>query len=92
MKPVYHLYSWALVCNYESPYLAPEQCTKHLTGHRDKSGGKIVTTSQIIKANGHLIETRNSIYLLESPHPAYVKWCKDNNILFDIYDPIKIRR
>jgi len=45
------------------------------TGHR------IITTS-IIEANGRLIKTRNTIYVLGEMDERYKLWCKEHGIDF----------
>jgi hypothetical protein len=89
-KPVYKINNWSVVFD-SSPYSAPELSVRRLQGFKEGST-KAVTTSEIQDADGNLVRTRNSIYVLGQPDPEYLSWLSENNIKFNPISPIKIIR
>ena len=73
MKQVYKLENWGIINSEQDPYKAPELQTQCLVGDRIGHGDnlKSVKTSSIIGVSGKYVETKNSLYDLGEPDPAY---------------------
>jgi hypothetical protein len=90
------LSNWA--CEFPdggSDYTAPELrglcLVGDVTGHPRRPDGTRVKTSVIRKVSGRVIETRNSVYILEGdPHPAYLAWLVEHGREYDADEPIKV--
>lgn len=77
MKQMYKIENWGIIEHDPDPYKAPELRTFCLIGERIGTGDpymrKSIKTSRIIGKFGPLIETRNSLYELDSVDPEYEK-------------------
>lgn len=83
----YQLHKWAVVGDGD-PWVAPELCSKRLTGYRDKETKQVVT-SPIVKVEGKKITTRSgSVYILEDVSEQYREWLRDSGIPFNPEQPI----
>jgi len=94
---VYNLHKWA---TYKDPYAAPETglC---LTGYRDPEPDpagvdRKILTSLVVDVRGRRVKTASgSTYILQTPDPDFVKWCRENGVhdpTTDPENPIKDRR
>ena len=84
---MYQLHKWAVVGDGD-PWVAPELCSKRLTGYRDKETKQVVT-SPIVKVEGKKITTRSgSVYILEDVSEQYREWLRDSGIPFNPEQPI----
>lgn len=77
-----------------NPYQAPEIANISLSGEAYDDprflAGDTVYTSRVVKAEGLHVWTRNTHYRLGKPSPDYTKWCKENGIIIDPANPIKL--
>jgi len=77
------LENWRVVCT-GAAYMAPEARSLKLGGnvygHPGFIDGNPITTSSIIEVSGRRVRTRSRVYLLGTPSPDYVAWCKKNGI------------
>ena len=87
-KPQVVLVNWSVVAyDAANPYMPPEAVRMALSGdvvgHPDFEDGHYVTTSPIVGPvsvrDGMIIETANTMYLLDGPHPKYKEWCATNS-------------
>lgn len=90
------LENWSVVSTPISPYEAPELARMlihgEVYGNPRFIDGEPVTTSSVQKIEGNRVFTRNSVYELGTPAPAYVEWCKDNNVHVPTPEvPIKVK-
>lgn len=80
---VYKLDDWAVVTD---PYLAPEIQRPKLCGkvynHNFRKDGEEITTSAIVKVEGRLVHTRNSVYELLDIDPEWDKIFPDAEARF----------
>lgn len=72
MKPTYKLENWGIIyCeDFNDPYIAPELLVPALVGFRN---GESVKTSTVLGKHGNCVVTKNSLYELGTPDPAYEK-------------------
>jgi len=75
------LENW-LVTGTADPYLSPELQRKQISGevygHPTRPNGRRILTSAILRIDGNVITTGNSVYTLGEPDPVYVEWCREN--------------
>jgi hypothetical protein len=88
------LENWRCV-PYNDGYMAPEVIKMCLVGeaygHEKHEDGTILTTTYITGSKGMTVQTRSgTFYELATPDPAYLQWCKDNNITIDPEWPVKV--
>lgn len=88
------LKNWAVITN-DNGYTAPEAIVKQLSGyvygHSKFLDGQHVVTSKIIDVNGRVVKTTSgSFYVLEEPHPSYLKFLDKNNIKYSPDIPISL--
>lgn len=84
----YHLHKWYIVGSND-PFLAPELRSIRLCGYRDDDVNKVLT-SDVVAVDGRTVTTYSgSTYILEDIDSEYLFWLKQNNIEFDINNPIK---
>jgi hypothetical protein len=94
MKPTVKLENWYVASDVIwNPYRAPELRKYVLFGeayhHPKFEDGDKIYSSPIIDIEGRVITTQNTIYILASADAAYTLWCKENNILIDLENPLK---
>lgn len=88
----YHLHSWAIVSLHNDPYMSPELNPKCLSGYRDQSEKKVLTTP-IAKIDGRTVTTRSgSVYLLEDISDTYKAWMDSEGIPYDPDNPVHIKK
>ena len=88
------------IVSVPSPYVPPENrgapTVKGVLqeNYRDFKIGDCITSSAIVKIEGRKLTTQSgSVYVLDGdPHPNYLKFCKDNLIVVDLDDPLKVYR
>lgn len=93
----YILKNWSVV-ETSSPYCAPElrrpKLVGEIYGRRDRfDDGDKVKTGAILDAKGKLVTTVNGskYLLLGPPEQAYADYCKANNIVLDLENPITMK-
>lgn len=69
--------NWSVITD-SSPYTPPEYQKLYIKGIFPD--GKIKTTSAIQSVNGKVIQTQHNMYVLGSPDPSFVEFCKLNNV------------
>jgi hypothetical protein len=89
------LHNWSVIGSAVDTYKAPELQTKKLRGnvfgHPEFADGDSVKTSTIVKVDGRKIHTRSgSCYTLGRIDQKYRNWMKQNNIIYDAKNPIKV--
>jgi len=72
----------------DNPYAAPELFCNVVKGevynHPTQQDGKTIMTSQIVKVEGRIVHTRNSVYRLHGrPLKEFLKWMKDKGIPYN---------
>lgn len=89
------LENWSVTYSLEDCYVAPELRGGALLGtcygHPKHKDGSVVKTSQIKKAMGKIVQTRNTIYELGSPDPDYLEWLENHDYNYDPDMPVKVR-
>lgn len=97
--PVVRLVDWSVKDNRAaSPYMAPEQTTKHLVGRAfghptAVNDGGILTSSPIKAVNGRLVTTKSgTVYRLGRIDPKYRAWLRNEGIAYDPHNPVRIVR
>ena len=86
----YQLEDWSVVPSLDpNPYCAPRRT---LRGRRNGET-EFVNTSEIVHVDGKQVTTMSgSVYILGTPDPAYVAWCRDNACYIPTDEvPIKCR-
>jgi len=87
-KPKVVLVNWSVVMHGNpTPYTCPESVRSCLAGdvvgHPEFDDGHHVTTSPIVGPisvrDQQIVETHNTLYLLDGPHPKYKEWCASNS-------------
>ena len=87
-KPQVVLTNWFVVAGggmdvYKAPETVRSCLAGDVVGHPDFDDGHHVTTSPIVGPvsvrDGRIIETANTLYLLDGPHPKYKEWCSTNS-------------
>ena len=72
---------WAIVKDPTNPYLPPELSSMHLHGkcygHSRHKDGESVITSYVMHADGKIVYTKNTKYVLGDAHPDYIKWYEE---------------
>lgn len=97
MKPVVTLKEWGVVAGSDDPYMPPEVGGIRLKGsaygHPRHKDGEVVKTGVVQKVDGRIIETTNTVYVLEGPpHPVYLQYLAEHGIPEPSVDhPIKLR-
>lgn len=73
MKPNFKMENWGVIYRDQDPYKAPELRSAALVGIRHGLGDNVknVTTSSILGKSGKYVVTKNSLYDLGEPDPAY---------------------
>lgn len=87
----YTLINWAITGKFDV-YAAPEATKKYLTGLRLEDSKEVITSS-IKKIEGRNIITSsgNVYYLQGEPSEEYLNWMLDNDFVYDVDNPIKVR-
>ncbi len=92
-KSIIQIDNWA--CVSDDPFAPPELRCLYLhgtiKGHPTRPDGQKVKTSNIVRSEGDLVFTKNSIYKLGQPDPKWLDWMEENGIQFDPENPIKIK-
>ena len=87
-KPKVVLNNWSVVMHGNpTPYTCPESIRSCLAGdvvgHPSFDDGHYVTTSPLVRPvsirNGMIVETANTLYMLEGVCPKYKAWCDANS-------------
>lgn len=77
-------------CPEIDPFKAPEGKSTYLVGYLPS--GKRVLTSAVVSCTGVIARTQSgTLYDLSDPDPKYIEWMKENNIEFDIVNPVKFK-
>jgi len=93
-----YLKKWSVGCTLYSPFLAPERASYVLEGlvfgHPKFADGKSITTSQIVKVDGKIVNTASgSEYIVEGPpSEAYLDFLKKCRIPFKENDPLNFKK
>ena len=91
-KQIVTINNWSFI-TLSDGYTAPENAAFHLigdvVGHPTIGDRANQLTSRVQDANGRLIMTRNTMYELGTPSPAFIEYCKDEGIDLDLDDPFK---
>jgi hypothetical protein len=87
------LLNWAVVVlNPFAPPEVPKQVRGTVYDHPKHKDGSEICTSYVVACDKRIIETSSGTkYLLEQPHPDYVRFMKENKIAFDPENPIKMK-
>lgn len=97
LKPsICKLEDWSVSSDADR-YTAPEHAVLFLCGvvygHSKQPDGKVIATSQIVKVEGRIIHTLNSIYELGTVNPAYYDFCvKMGHHVPTQEEPIRVHR
>jgi|TARA_R100001132_G_C3246288_1_gene75117 hypothetical protein len=87
-KPKVVLNNWYSLAEPVTPYQAPEvqgrpRLGGDVVGHPNHKDGHHVNTSRIVQytlklRDGLIVETDNTLYLLDGICPKYKAWCDEN--------------
>lgn len=91
--------NWAVVRAwadyYQAPEVSPFQISGQVYGHPNErhEDGKVCVTSIVKEVNGSIVTTQNNTYILGTPSPEFVNWCKENGCHVPTAEcPIKVKR
>lgn len=93
-KVIPKIEQWSVVRrDFRAPETGGQSISGKIYGHPEQPDGRHVTTSPMVRVNGHRIETESgSLYLLGEPSREYLEWLRSEGIPFDPKQPIVVKR
>lgn len=91
---MYILRNWSVIEDddgYTAPELRRMVLIGEVYGHPKYKDGSMIKTSVVITSEGRTIQTKSGTYYrLDEPSQMYLDWLKENNLVLDEKQPIKI--